>query len=250
VRILLEAFGMSQVDVPRLMFVLVHGAWHGGWCWRRVSDILERQGHKVFSPTLTGVGERSHLLSREINLDTHITDVVNLFKWEDLDNVVLCGHSYGGWVVSGVVEMVQPQVSALVFVDAHLPEDGQQGSDISYGREEILEAAERGDVSRPPKPAAYFRVNEKDRDWVDSKLTPQPIGVSLQPIRLTGARDTVLRKAYVRATDFPSDPFDNALTKARERGWRTYDVPSGHDVMIDAPDSLARILVDVATGRH
>jgi pimeloyl-ACP methyl ester carboxylesterase len=240
---------MSQVDGPRLTFVLVHGAWHGGWCWRRVADNLERQGHKVFSPTLTGVGERSHLLSRDINLDTHISDVVNLFKWEDLDNVVLCGHSYGGWVISGAAEMVRAQVSSLVFVDAHLPEDGQQGSDISNGREEILAAAERGDISRPPKPAAYFRVNEKDRDWVDSKLTPQPIGVSLQPIRLTGARDTVPRKAYVRATGFPSEPFENALTKARDRGWRTYDVPSGHDVMIDEPELLARILVDVATGR-
>ncbi|MEA2344053.1 MAG: hypothetical protein QOF63_2222 [Thermoanaerobaculia bacterium] len=203
----------------------------------------------MFSPTLTGVGERSHLLSRDINLDTHISDVVNLFKWEDLDNVVLCGHSYGGWVISGAAEMVRAQVSSLVFVDAHLPEDGQQGSDISNGREEILAAAERGDISRPPKPAAYFRVNEKDRDWVDSKLTPQPIGVSLQPIRLTGARDTVPRKAYVRATGFPSEPFENALTKARDRGWRTYDVPSGHDVMIDEPELLARILVDVATGR-
>jgi pimeloyl-ACP methyl ester carboxylesterase len=240
---------MSQVDGPRLTFVLVHGAWHGGWCWRRVADNLERQGHKVFSPTLTGVGERSHLLSRDINLDTHITDVVNLFKWEDLDKVVLCAHSYGGWVVSGAVEMVQAQVSALVFVDAHLPEDGQQGSDISNGREEILAAAAHGDISRPRKSAAYFRVNEKDRDWVDSKLTAQPIGVSLQPIRLTGARDAVPRKAYVRATDFPSDPFDNALTKARDRGWRTYDVPSGHDVMIDAPESLAHIFMDVAAGR-
>lgn len=203
----------------------------------------------MFSPTLTGVGERSHLLNRDINLDTHITDVVNLFKWEDLDNVVLCGHSYGGWPVSGAVEIVRPKVSALVFVDAHLPEDGQQGSDISNGREEILAAADRDDISRRQKPAAYFRVNEKDRDWVDSKLTPQPIGVSLQPIRLTGARDSVLRKAYVRARDFPSDPFDNAFAKARDRGWRTYDVPGGHDVMIDEPELLARILVDVATGR-
>ena len=91
-------------------FVLVHGAWHGGWCWRRVSDLLERQGHKVFTPTLTGLGERSHLMSKNIQLATHVTDVVNHMKWEGLADVVLCGHSYGGMVVSGVAEQMAGQI--------------------------------------------------------------------------------------------------------------------------------------------
>jgi hypothetical protein len=93
-------------------FVLVHGAWHGGWCWRRVSDLLERKGHKVFTPTLTGLGERSHLMSRDINLDTHIMDVVNVIKWEGLKDVCLVAHSYGGWPVSGAIEqsLVGPPV--------------------------------------------------------------------------------------------------------------------------------------------
>ena len=94
---------MAQT-AQRKTFVLVHGAWHGGWCWRRVSDLLEKQGHKVFTPTLTGVGERSHLMSKDINLDTHITDIVNVFKWEDLKDVCMVVHSYGGYPGSGALE--------------------------------------------------------------------------------------------------------------------------------------------------
>src|SRR4051794_7057319 len=93
-------------------FVLVHGAWHGGWCWRRVADLLEKQGHKVFAPTLTGLGERSHLLRAGINISTHVTDVVNLLKWEQLSGVVLCGHSYGGMVVSSVAEHMAPAIAS------------------------------------------------------------------------------------------------------------------------------------------
>src|SRR6185312_1533319 len=98
----------AQAPAGGKTFVLVHGAWHGGWCWRRVSDLLEKKGHKVFAPTMTGLGERSHLMSAMITLDTHITDVANVIKWEGLENVVLVGHSYAGFVISGVAEKVLP----------------------------------------------------------------------------------------------------------------------------------------------
>src|ERR1700710_710555 len=100
---------LAQTGQPKT-FVLVHGAWHGGWCWRRVSDLLERQGHKGVTPTLTGLGERSHLMSKDIRLATHVTDVVNHMKWENLADVVLCGHSYGGMVVSGVAEQMAGKI--------------------------------------------------------------------------------------------------------------------------------------------
>lgn len=106
-------------------FVLVHGAWHGGWCWRRVADILESQGHKVFAPTMTGLGERSHLLTNEINLTTHVTDIANVMKWENLSDVVLVAHSYGGIIASGVAEQLHDKISSIVFLDAFLPEDGE-----------------------------------------------------------------------------------------------------------------------------
>src|SRR5262245_26731999 len=105
-------------------FVLVHGAWHGGWCWRRVSDRLTQAGHRVFAPTMTGLGERVHLMSRDIKLTTHITDIVNVFKYERLSDVVLCGHSYGGFVVCGVARQMERAAASLVMVDAFYPDSG------------------------------------------------------------------------------------------------------------------------------
>ncbi len=118
---------MAQTSAPKT-FVLVHGAWHGGWCWRRVSDLLEKHGHKVFTPTLTGVGERSHLLDARINLATHITDIVNVIKWEELKDIVLVGHSYGGAVVSGVAEQIGDAIGSIVFLDAFEPENGDSAA--------------------------------------------------------------------------------------------------------------------------
>src|SRR5688572_32753445 len=111
--------------MPSRTFVLIHGGWHGGWCWRRVSDLLRRSGHAVFTPTLTGLGERSHLLTDRVGLETHIRDVVNVLEWEDLTDVVLVGHSYGGCVISGAAEHCEKRVSSLVFLDAFVPENGQ-----------------------------------------------------------------------------------------------------------------------------
>lgn len=227
-------------------FVLVHGAWHGGWCWRRVADRLQEHGHKVYTPTLTGLADRSHLMSRMITLDTHIADIVNLFRWEELDNVILCGHSYAGWVVSGALEAVHDKVKAIVFLDAHLPEDGERGVDRSNNRERILRADERGEESTKALTPAWFKVNKRDRPWVKRMLTPQPIGVSLQPIHLTGARERINTKVYIRATGFESKPFDQAYRRAKRKGWRTHTIPCGHDVMIDEPDRLTRLLLDIA----
>jgi pimeloyl-ACP methyl ester carboxylesterase len=229
-------------------FVLVHGAWHGGWCWRRVADVLERKGHKVFTPTLTGLGERSHLMGRDINLDTHIVDVVNVFKWEDLKDAVLVGHSYGGWVISGAVEEVLPRVSSIVYLDAYMPDNGTRGLDNTseFSRKGILAAIGKGEISRPSPTAAMFEVNEKDRAWVDSKVTPQPVGVALQPIRLTGARDKVAKKTYIRAASYPQATFDKYLGVCKaDRTWRTFEISCGHDVMVDMPERLAEVLVEV-----
>jgi pimeloyl-ACP methyl ester carboxylesterase len=229
-------------------FVLVHGAWHGGWCWRRVADVLTRHGHKVFTPTLTGLGERSHLMRRDIDLDTHITDIANVFKWEDLSDAVLAGHSYGGWVISGAVEQVAPRVASIVFVDAWMPDDGVRGVDntSAFSRKGILAAIENGDISRPPPSAELFAVNEKDRAWVDAMMTPQPLGVALQPIRLTGARDRIPKKTYIRASAWPSEPFDRHLAACKaDPTWRTYELPCGHDIMVDMPEGLAEVLMEV-----
>src|SRR5438552_1699554 len=231
-------------------FVLVHVAWHGGWCWRRVADLLERQGHKVFTPTLTGVGERSHLLSKDINLDTHITDIVNVLRWEELRDVCMVVHSYGGWPGSGALEVIGDRVSSIVWLDAFKPENGQRGFDFAseFSRKALLEAVEKGEPGRRGPKAEAFHVNEKDRAWVDSKTTPQPNGVALQPIKLTGAREKVAKKTYIRAAKYPQPAFDKALAECKaDKSWRTFETTAaGHDVMVDAPDWLAEVLVEVS----
>ncbi len=137
-----------QAQTSPKTFVLVHGSWHGGWCWRRVADRLESKGHKVYTPTLTGVGERAHLMSAMITLDTHIIDVANVIKWENLDNVVLVGHSYAGFVISGVAEKAQSAIRSIVYLDAFLPENGDRVVDYSPPdmRESSFAAAAKNDV--------------------------------------------------------------------------------------------------------
>ena len=227
-------------------FVLVHGGWHGGWCWRRVSDALGRRGHLVFAPTLTGLGERSHLLNAQVGLATHVRDIVNVLDWEDLRDVVLVGHSYAGCVVSGVAEHCLERLSAIIFLDAFVPENGEALVDLASDRvRETIEAAHRrGEIALAPYPSAYFNVGEGDRDWVDSKCTPHPIRSFMDKAVVTGARERIPTKVYIRATGYPSARYDATLARYRANpSWRTYEVPCGHDVMIDMPDRLVEMLI-------
>jgi pimeloyl-ACP methyl ester carboxylesterase len=231
----------------RKTFVLVHGAWHGGWCWRRVSDLLESKEHKVFAPTMTGLGERSHLMSKDVVLDTHITDLVNVIRWEDLTGICLVAHSYGGFPVSCAIEQLLDRVSSVIYLDSFVPEDGQKGLDVAsdFSRRATMEAIARGEASHPPPKAEIFHVNEKDRAWVDSKLTPQPVGVALQPIKLSGAREKVPKKTFIRAPVYLQPAFDKYYAaKKSDPSWRTYEVDGGHDVMIDRPERLVEILLE------
>jgi pimeloyl-ACP methyl ester carboxylesterase len=230
-------------------FVLVHGAWHGGWCWARVAKLLRAQGHIVFTPTLTGLGERAHLLKAGIDLSTHVTDVVNAMKWEALSDVVLCGHSYGGMVISGVAEQMPDAISSIVFLDAFVPRDGEAVTDLTGPA--VLEAIEaaraRGDIAVPARAASAFNVNEKDCAGVDGLCGPHPIATYFEKMKLTGAVERIARKAYVRAASYANPGFDKALARAKaDPTWQTYAVPCGHDVMVDMPERLAEILLEVA----
>jgi pimeloyl-ACP methyl ester carboxylesterase len=239
-----------MAETTRKTFVLVHGAWHGGWCWRRVADLLEREGHKVFTPTLTGLGERSHLLSNDINLDMHITDIVNVFKWEDIRDACLVVHSYGGWPGSGALEQIGDRVSSIVWLDAYKPANGERGLDFAspFLREGHAAAVARGEPGGRAPPAQVFAVNEADRAWIDSKLTPQPNGVLLQPIKLTGAIEKVAKKTFIRAPKFAQPAFDKAYADCKaDKTWQTFEITTaGHDVMVDDPDWLTDILLKVS----
>jgi len=230
-------------------FVLVHGAWHGGWCWRRVADRLTVKGHKVFTPTMTGLGERSHLLDSKIGLATHITDIVNVIKWEGLTDIVLVGHSYGGFIITGVAEQAQGAIASMVFLEAFVPESGQSVADTASQptRDAIAKIVAAGEGAIKPVSAAVFRVNEKDRSWVDAMCTPHPIASLTDKAVVTGARERIAKKTYIRAKGYPSVPFDGyqtRLTKAAE--WRVHELPCGHDAMVDQPAELTDLLVSAA----
>lgn len=232
---------------PTKTFVLVHGAWHGGWCWERVVALLTDKGHRTYAPTLTGLAERAHLLSRDITLATHVADVVDLIRAERLTDIVLVGHSYGGFVISGVAEQVP--VASIVFLDAFVPDNGQCLLELTApATRAVIEAAlQRGDMAVPPRPAEFFKVNEKDRAWVDTMCTPHPIATMTDRLALTDARDRIARRTYIRAKDYPNPGFDAALAKAKaDPAWGVYEAPCGHDVMVDLPQRLAEILVEVA----
>jgi pimeloyl-ACP methyl ester carboxylesterase len=246
-----ETVGRARAQSARKTFVLVHGTFCGSWTWRRVADQLEQKGHKVFVPTLTGLGERSHLLRKDVDLDTHIADVVNLIKWENLQDICLVVHSYGGWIGSGALEGIGNRVSSIVWLDAFTPADGQKPLDLTSAVfRKIAEASiDKGEAgfAPPPKTPEIF-VAERDQAFVNSKLTPHPIGTYLQSIRLSGARDKVAKKTYIRVPKFPAPAFDRALAECKlDKSWATFELPTvGHMAMLDAPDRVTELIVQGA----
>src|SRR5438874_2451098 len=182
-----DSNALAQADA-RKTFVLIHGAYHGGWCWRKVVDILEKRGQKVYAPSLTGLADRSHLLSMSLTLETHITDISNLFKWDEIKDACLVPHSYGGWPASGALEQIGDRVTSIVWLDAFMPKDGERSTEMisEFSRKALVEAMAKGESGRRPPKASQFSISEKDYEWMDSKLTAQPNSITDNPIKLTG----------------------------------------------------------------
>lgn len=226
-------------------FVLVHGAWHGGWCYDRVASRLRAKGHEVYTPTLTGLGERSHLRSDGTDLDTHILDILNVVEWQGLDRFVLCGHSYGGMVVTGVADAIAEKIGNLVYLDAYVPKDGQSIWDYmgEARRKVLLRDAEPFDghaVASPPP--EHFGVSPQNRQWVASKVTPQPMRTLTQPIRLRGAYAPSRPRVYVYATG-PSSMEGFYPELKNDPAWDVAVMDCGHDLMVDDPDGVTEILI-------
>jgi pimeloyl-ACP methyl ester carboxylesterase len=211
-----------------------------------VGEILQRQGHRVFAPTLTGLGERSHLLHDYIDLSTHVTDVVNAVRWNELKDIVLCGHSYGGHVISGAAEQIQSSIRSIVYLDAVVSQDGDSLADLSAPLGDTVKSLlDERKMTIPPIPAAVFNVNEKDRAWVDRLCTPQPILTFTEKIALTGKRDSIALKTYIKAVSFQTATFEKGLRIINDdASWAKYEVPCGHDAMIDMPDRIAELLLE------
>jgi pimeloyl-ACP methyl ester carboxylesterase len=201
----------------------------------------------VFTPTLTGIGERAHLLSPQVDLETHIADVVNLIKWEQLTDVVLCGHSYAGCIISGVVDRVPDSIRSLVYLDAFAPEAGQSLHDTLPAEQRELQlqlCKQYGDGWKvPPIPAEVFGVNADDAAWVDRQCTMQPLATFQQPLKLQNTSKAAMKPTtYILATGFKDSPFPQFHKRAQTRGWKTLTMACGHDVMLDDPQTLVKIL--------
>lgn len=229
-------------------FVLIHGAWCGGWCYHKVAAKLRALGYPVFTPTLTGQGERSHLLPGNVNLSLHIQDVLNVFRYENLSNAVLAGHSYGGMVITGVADRIPECLKALVYLDAFLPEDGQSLFDINIPANTqrfIGNAGGIGGLAVPAPPAAFFNVNVADAGRVDALAMPFPLGAFTEKIKLTGAHKTIAKRIYVHGTvlarESPFKPFYER-TKA-DPNWQVHALACGHHVMLDEPERTTEILL-------
>jgi pimeloyl-ACP methyl ester carboxylesterase len=235
-------------------FVLVHGAWHGGWSYWRVAERLRAAGHPVYAPTLTGCGERAHLLSGTVNLSTHIEDVLAVFRYERTERAVLAGHSYGGMVITGVADRVPERIAALVYLDAFVPQDGECLFDLNIPENTkrfIAAAGDHGGMAIPAPPAAFFNINETDAPVYEALTGPHPIAAMVERIRLTGAYRQVGKRVYVRATELPrQSPFEPFYEKARaDPAWETHTLACGHSMMLDEPEATAEILLAAASSQ-
>lgn len=233
-------------------FVLVHGAWHGGWCWQKLVPFLEAAGHSVYAPTLTGLAERASELSPDVGLDTHIQDIVGLLVNQDLHGVVLVGHSYGGMVITGVVDQAPERIAHLVYLDTFVPRDGEAMVDVSPIVIWLLRKQAQGDGWRLASRGDYGVTTEPDRSWVLSKVTPQPLKTLEQPLHLKNP--AIVSTKPRTHIDCTSSGFVFSLLRhllapralpPREAGWRLRTLPTGHDAMITAPRELADLLPEV-----
>jgi pimeloyl-ACP methyl ester carboxylesterase len=231
-------------------FVLLHGAWHGGWCWARVARRLRREGHEVFTPTFTGLSDQAHMLTRAVNLSTHVEDIVRLLDAEDLSGVVLVGHSYAGVVLSVVAQQQSARLASRIYVDALVPRDGERVLDLfpdSVVRDYLNTVAQVGDGwLLPPLSPQMLGVREaEDVAWLERRLTPQPWATYLERVSLDKSVERV-PGAYIECTE-SRGLFRPHRERARELGWSLYELATGHEVMVSAPEELGELLAGIAT---
>jgi pimeloyl-ACP methyl ester carboxylesterase len=223
-----------MLDKKCATIVIVHGAWVGGWRWRDVADLLRDRGHRVFTPTLTGMGERSHLTSPDVNLSLHAQDIANVIKFENLDNVMLVAHSYGGMPVSQALELIpEGKIGSLMYLDAFFPEDGDTLNELTALPAHLPE--EEGEYLVPPprinKVGFNAHMTDVARASYEDRRTPQSVYCFTEKARLTGVRERVPIKTYVVATGYQNDTFIPVADKLRQReGWRVEEMPFTHDL--------------------
>ena len=234
-------------------YVLVHGGGHGGWCYQRVARILVAKGHVVYAPTMTGLGERAHLLNAEVDLHRHIEDIAAVLRYEDLRDVILVGHSYGGMVITGTADRVADRIGRLVFLDAANPVNGQSLADVAgpvinavrpFG--ETIDGMELVLLPAPDAGLLYGVTDPDDLAWMADRLTPHPWKCFEQPLDLTNeAALWAIPQYHIVCTSTLATRDADLLATARAEG-RLWDIDTGHDLMITEPEKVADALLQVA----
>ncbi len=234
-------------------YVLVHGGGHGGWCYTRVARILRDAGHEVHAPTLTGLGERAHLLNKGVDLDMHIRDVVALLFYEDLRDVILVGHSYGGMVITGIADRAADRVGRIVYLDAANPVNGQSLVDVAGPIIEatrplgqVVDGVELVLLPGPGAGAFYGVTNPEDIAWMDERLTGHPWRCFEQSLELTNEDALWEIPRYHIVCSSTLATRDRALMDEARQANRLWEIDTGHDLMITEPKKVADALLQVA----
>lgn len=224
--------------------VLAHGAWSAAWAWKKMRPLMAASGHTFFTPTYTGLGERSHLANPSIDLDTHIEDVMGVLEFEDLHDVVLLGHSYGGMVATGVADRARARIAHLIYLDAFVPKDGQSLFDLvpEAQRKRMQASAAAGDGWRVAPNPTPEDTSPEDRAWIANKRLPHPLKCVATPLKMRNGPLT-LPRSYIVATRNLHGPFGAFAELARTTpGWTCDEIDASHSPNVTAPDGLMALL--------
>ena len=226
-------------------FLVCHGAWSAGWAWKKMHPLMQAAGHRLVTPSYTGLGERAHLANPSIDLETHIEDMLNVIKYEDLRDIVLVGHSYGGMVATGVADRARDRVAQLIYVDAFVPEDGQSLFDLN--KVAVQKLADSGDGWRVPPNPTPPDTPEADLAWLTARRVDMPIKCFETRLKLQGGKLT-LPRSYIYATRItPADTFGQFARRTKnEAGWRYFEIDASHSPNVTAPEALMALLEKIA----
>ncbi len=231
--------------------VLVHGSCHGGWCWDKLLPYLKKDNNQIYTPTLTGLGERSHLLFENINLSTHIKDIVQVFEYQNLYNVTLIGHSYGGMVIGGVAEIMPDRIKSMIFLDAYIPQNGKSAFDLIPGLEKIYRQRSLKEKGKEwlvlsYTPEEFGVMDSDDIAWMKNRLCPMPFHTHDEPLFMQNVKSKVLPKFYITFSDFGESMFKSIESKkTSSENWNYFELRRGHDTIITAPKELSKLLLEI-----
>lgn len=231
-------------------FVLVHGAWHGGWCWAPLERALRDLGHYTSAPTLTGLGERQHLATPQVTPDTHVLDITSHIEWQGLDDIILVGHSYGGVIITGVAGRMPERIRTLIYLDAIVPEHSGVSAVADRKPERtaaLREQLKRGSFMVSPDGFDSWTDDPDHMAWLRAKCTPHPIRCLTEGVTLTGREVEVAERHYILATRNKPSLFWEEYDRVKDRaGWQMHEMQTKHDVMVEAPEGLAARLDIIA----